>query len=474
MNALATIQKSLKEGLIEPNYAVHLLKLTVSGDLEKDILEWGKFFFPDKFDLPFCSELHNYFIDIKDEPYTSTLAPRGYAKTTIKCFLIPIYMAIVTPKKYKHYLNIQATASKAIGVNISIKEEIENNDMLKLFYGDLMGDKWTEKQFVLSNGVIFSSIGAGDSVRGINYRNLRPDYCIIDDLYDDDDAYNINRITKKNNWFKSSIYKAMAKSTPTKKVGIHIQGTAIHVKDLMHELSNSDKWKFKKFQAIKDEEKKIVLWPEVETYEKLLSDKQEMGSFIFNREMMNHVRADENAIIKQDWINFYRLHPERFSRTCISIDAAFKDDSKNSDYVAIQVWGFHENKYYLLDQIRQKLSFTKTCDAILKICNKWPKVTAKLIEDKANGPAIIDTLKDKLSGIIPINPKSSKESRVHAVSALFEAGNVTLPNKSDCPWVDDYIQELTAFPFAEHDDQVDATTQALNYLKSKKILEIVY
>ena len=72
-------------------------------------------------------------------------------------------------------------------------------------------DKWTEKQFVLKNGTVFTGIGAGESIRGINYKNRRPDYIIIDDLYEDEDAYSLERVQKKNNWFWQSIYKALAK-----------------------------------------------------------------------------------------------------------------------------------------------------------------------------------------------------------------------------------------------------------------------
>ncbi len=472
-NQIYTIQSAIENNLISPYDAIILVKSSgVLSDLEKDPLVWGKFFFPDKFTLPFCYELHSYFVEIKDYPLTDTLAPRGYAKTTIKCFLLPIYMALTSPDRYRHYLNIQATSSKAVAVNIAIKEEIENNELIRLFYGNQIGDKWTEKQFVLRNGVVFTAVGAGDSVRGIQYKNTRPDYCVIDDLYDDDDAYNPMRIEKKNSWFWSSIYKAMAKTTKDKKVCIHIQGTAIHTKDLMHELSQRDKWVFKKFQAIKSEDKKIVLWPEAETYEKLMEDKIQMGSYTFNREMMNDVNDDENATIKRQWIKRYRHIPPKFTRTCISVDAAFKDE-KSSDYVVLQAWGVYEENFYLIDQIRGKLSFTNTVSELTIFMNFYDYISAKLIEEKANGAAIIDVLKDKVSGIIPINPKSSKNARLESVSPLFEAGNVYIPHSEDCPWVDDFIEEVVSFPFSNHDDQVDAMTQALTYLRSKKITKIV-
>ena len=87
-----------------------------------------------------------------------------------------------------------------------------------------------------------------------------------------------------------------------------------------------------------------------------------------------------------------------------------------------------------------------------------------LIEDKANGPAVIDTLKAHVPGIIPIEPDGSKLARAHAVTSYWEALNVFLPDESFAPWIRALVNELTAFPAAAHDDQVDAMTQALRRL----------
>jgi hypothetical protein len=138
-------------------------------DRASNVLTWGKYYFPDKFTLDFCIELHEYLVSIADEPFTDTLAPRGHAKTTIKCFLIPLFYALNEPDKFRHYVNIQSTATKAIAVNLSIREELEKNELLLRDYGDMVTkEKWTEKQFVLNNGVVFTAVGAGESFRGKN------------------------------------------------------------------------------------------------------------------------------------------------------------------------------------------------------------------------------------------------------------------------------------------------------------------
>jgi predicted phage terminase large subunit-like protein len=105
-----------------------------------------------------------------------------------------------------------------------------------------------------------------------------------------------------------------------------------------------------------------------------------------------------------------------------SWDFTFKD-SKGSDYVVGQVWGKVGANKYLLAQVRAKLSFTASIDAMRTLTTNWPAATMKLVEDKANGPAIIDALRNELSGVIPVTPQGSKESRAHAAAPEVEAGN---------------------------------------------------
>jgi predicted phage terminase large subunit-like protein len=110
------------------------------------------------------------------------------------------------------------------------------------------------------------------------------------------------------------------------------------------------------------------------------------------------------------------------------------------------------------------MSFTKTLTEVCDLRDKYPRVREVLIEDKANGPAVIDTLKSKVPGIIPVEPDGSKLARAHAVTSYWEAGNVWLPHPDTAPWIKDYVSEMTSFPASANDDQVDATTQALRRL----------
>lgn len=147
-----------------------------------------------------------------------------------------------------------------------------------------------------------------------------------------------------------------------------------------------------------------------------------------------------------------------------SWDMAFKD-TKASDYVVGQVWARYGNDAYLLDQVRDRMSFTATCAALVELTRKWPQARAKLVEDKANGSAVINQLKATVTGLIPINPGTdSKYVRALAISPFVESGHVYLPTERLASWASGFVEEAAAFPNSVHDDQVDAATQAVTRL----------
>ena len=145
---------------------------------------------------------------------------------------------------------------------------------------------------------------------------------------------------------------------------------------------------------------------------------------------------------------------------------AFKGEA-TSDYVVGQVWGRRGAEIYLLDQVRGQWDIQRTIDALLGLSAKWPDALLKLVEDRANGPAIISLLQNKVPGILAVSPTDSKEARCSAVAPAIEAGNVRVPDPRyvvGSEWVEEFLLEFSRFPRGTHDDQVDAATQALGRL----------
>lgn len=172
--------------------------------------------------------------------------------------------------------------------------------------------------------------------------------------------------------------------------------------------------------------------------------------------------SEDGEMFEREWIRRYTAPPERVSvdQIMISVDCAFKDED-TSDYVVLQVWGRNGARKYLLDQTRDKMGITETRDALEDLDAKW-NADVKLIETKANGDALIQLLRGKVPGLVGFNPEAGKTERAQVAAWAYEAGDVLLPKARHASFdVGAYIEELTSFPNAKHDDQVDATSQAI-------------
>lgn len=157
-----------------------------------------------------------------------------------------------------------------------------------------------------------------------------------------------------------------------------------------------------------------------------------------------------------------------------SWDMAFKDKA-TSDFVAGGVWAKKGADSYLLYQRWARLSFTDTLDAMRDVTRLFPQARRKLVEGKANGTAVVESLKHEIPGITEVEPMGGKTARADAVSPFVRAGNVHLPTNhlartqgsqdgkaSPIAWdVEAFITEATAFPNGANDDQVDQASQAL-------------
>jgi predicted phage terminase large subunit-like protein len=198
------------------------------------------------------------------------------------------------------------------------------------------------------------------------------------------------------------------------------------------------------------------LWPE--RYGVTFIEERKRYPSSFNALYQGRPTSQQGNMLKRDWWKYYDKLPTMVTEI-MSIDATFKDEDDN-DFVAIQVWGKRDADMYLIDNLKARMNFPATLQAIRNMVKKHPNAITRLVEDKANGPAIISMLHHEIGGMIPINPQGGKVARVNAVSPYIESGNVYLPRNAE--WVHDFIEECASFPKGKHDDQVDAMSQALN------------
>lgn len=196
------------------------------------------------------------------------------------------------------------------------------------------------------------------------------------------------------------------------------------------------------------------------------------GARTWASQYQGHPNPPGGSVFQREWFQFYDVAPwivrsdgsrvvTGFDEVMMSWDMTFKDTA-GTDMVVGQVWGRRGADAYLLDQVRDRMDFVRTLREFVQLAAKWPQATLKLVEDKANGPAVIAMLSRRVPGIVPEEPQGSKVARASAVSPLVEGGNVLLPDPSLAPWVGDYVEEMVSFPNGVNDDQVDASSQALN------------
>lgn len=196
--------------------------------------------------------------------------------------------------------------------------------------------------------------------------------------------------------------------------------------------------------------------------------KKSMGSAQYAGQFQQTPAPAEGIIFKRDWMNntFTEKSLPRQALTIQSWDMAFTK-SEGSAKVAGFVLSRAGSNIYIRDLENDKMTFTESVAAVRRLSGKWPKARAKVVENKANGPAIVDLLKKEIPGMVEFNPRGSKEERAISVTPYFEAGNIWFPDPKEAPWVNDLIRDLLIFPKGAFKDTTDALVQGILYLMDK-------
>ena len=352
----------------------------------------------------------------------------------------------------------------AYGDSLARRFGRKNREKIEEFGAEIFGvklasDNASVTDWALSNGSGMLSCGIGASITGHG-----ADLLIMDDLLKNREEANSQHIRNK-------VYDEYMSSLITR---LHSGGAIILIMTRWHEddiagkiLANEKGWEVISLPA-EAEENDILgrsigdpLWIEGGyDLEWLKEKKASVDAQTWNSIYQQRPSAAEGNIIKREWLQYYKQLPPSFDEMLISVDASFKGNT-NADYCVLTVWGKDRARKFLVDCIRDRMNFPSTVQALRQLCAKYPQAHVKLIEDKANGSAIIDFLKQEISGIIPITPKESKEARLSAVSPEFESGCVFFPDPSIASWIGACVEEIVSFPNAKNDDFTDSTSQAL-------------
>ena len=326
----------------------------------------------------------------------------------------------------------------------------------------LASDRKAVEQWDTIEGGGLRAVGVGAGITGLGANLI-----IIDDpVKSREEAESEAYRERVWNWYRDDLYTRLEPGG-----AVVLTMTRWHEDDLAGRILGSedaDNWTVVNLPAIAEEgdplqrEPGDALCPERYDIDALQDRRRVLGEYGFNALFQQRPSPPAGGLFKRSWWQTYRELPQ-LDRIITSWDLTFKD-GPNTDYVVGLVIGQKGATFYLLDCIRDRLDITETIPAIVNTFNRY-KPVATVVEDKANGPAVISMLKSKIPGLIAVNPQGGKFSRAAAISPMIEAGNVYLPERSS--WASALIEEAAAFPNAAHDDQVDALSQGLAWLRSR-------
>jgi predicted phage terminase large subunit-like protein len=396
--------------------------------------------------------------------------PPGSSKSTTVCVMWPAWEWSIHPGIQWQYGAYADTL--AVRDSLRCRSLVEND-----WYRDLYGDVWRPKRgrwlvdwLENDKGGIRQAISVGGSPTGFHAHRQ-----IVDDPLKPQDAHSAAALEKTRTWWFETMASRVLPGANTRTIIMQ----RLHDRDLAGLAAEQGyavlaipmSYSRKAARAAtpigwhdpRSSEGELLCaerWPQAEVDRRKL----EFGPDGWSAQDQQDPVPAGGAIYHEEWFHrFYQVRPALDGMlVVISFDCAFKSH-ETASYVAGQVWAYKPPNFWLLDEIREHLDFLGTVAAVRTLRARWPQAQAVLIEDKANGPAVIEVLKNEIPGVLPVTPDGSKEARAYATQPTFAAGNVWLPDPSLCPWILDWILEHKRFPRGAASDRVDAQTQALRH-----------
>jgi predicted phage terminase large subunit-like protein len=302
------------------------------------------------------------------------------------------------------------------------------------------------------------------------------DFIIIDDPVEIKDHDNIKRLERVNELFDGEIRTRL--DNP-KKGCILIIAHRISEDDLVGHVLREGGWKDLKLPLIAPRARKYdlgngrfwrrrkggLLRPDAMTVAELSRLRASTTKPGFETLQQQDPGAEGRLRLKPD--HFLTFSPAMLPRSdlavVLSIDPGQKGGPSNS-FSVIQAWAVQGNVYMLLNQWRQQAIYTEFRDAARLFIRKY-RPSAVVIEATGQGPALSSDIRPQNGmEVVQLSPTENKVERLRQQSHIIRSGRVRLPE--DAPWQEDLLSEVTLFPFAEFDDQVDAMTQFLDWISA--------
>lgn len=354
----------------------------------------------------------------------------------------------------------------------------------------LASDQNEKKEFKNTHEGVMAAAPIGGQFTGKGGNVL-----IIDDPQDPEKADSDVERLQAIQFYEGTLMTRLNNKQTGRKIGVMQR---LHERDWSgHELAKKGSWVHLCLPAIAEEktfvfmprskksitrEKNSVLWPERDSAEVLRKLKLGMTAQRFAGQYQQAPAPSAGNMLLRTWWQYYGLNTAlpKFDMIVDSWDMTFKKQSnaeaktkKEPDYCVGGKWGIKGANFYLLKMSRERMSFSEARESVKAMALSEPQANAVWVEESANGPAVIDSLHEYISGMTGINANKDKVERAAAASPALKAGNCFLPHPSICDPillenVTTLIEECAVFPFGMHDDTVDHWSQMVNeYIKTR-------
>lgn len=419
-----------------------------------------------------CARLMRFLaaVERKESPRLMLSMPPRHGKSELVSRRFPAWALGVDPDL--SIMSANYSDDLARRMNKDVQRIMDSPDYLEIFPGTRLADarsggsmRTTGLFEIPGRSGSYRSTGVGGGITGMG-----ADILVIDDPVKDRQSADSPTFRERTwDWYASTAYTRLSPGG-----GVLVTATRWHEDDLSGRLlramgEGGDGWTVVNYPAVAERDEPHrregdPLHPERFGADALARIRKNVGEYEWAALYQQRPTPRGGGIIRREWLRRWRALPRVVDRVIQSWDFTFKDAS-GSDNVSGQVWAQSGGDFFLVDCDTRRMDFTEQVRAMERMSAKWPEAYAKVVEDKANGPAIMSALGHRIPGLVPYTPRGSKTARAYAVSPLFEAGNVYIPEAdADHAWVREYEAELVGFPTAPHDDRVDATTQALDWL----------
>ena len=386
--------------------------------------------------------------------------PPRHTKSEFASYLLPAWIMGHAPKT--KIIQATHTGELAFRFGRKIRNLMDHEDYHRIFTDvKLSQDSKAAGRWETNHGGEYFATGVGGAITGRG-----ADLLIIDDPHSEQDALSETAFDNAYEWYTSGPRQRLQPGGI-----IVIVMTRWSVKDLTGRLVGAqkevkaDQWDIIEFPAIFPKSEKPC-WPEYWKKDELLSVKASLNEQKWQAQWQQQPTSEEGSIIKREWWQKWEAEkpPANIQHIIQSYDTAYSK-KETADYSAITTWGVWtseaDGKVYLilLDAIRGRWDFPELKRVALKKYKEYEPETI-IVEAKASGLPLTHELRQVGIPVTNFTPSkgNDKHVRVNAVAPVFEAGQVWVPDER---WAQEVIEECAAFPFGDHDDYVDSTTQAV-------------